>query len=324
MTPTIVRSSAGRPYALGRTDSPQHALDARWRLKDVLPRGYKEAIPDVVDYTANRTLSVPMDLNDQLGDCTAAAAAHLETAWSYFGRGIPVVPTSDQVTAFYSGSTGYVPGRPSTDQGGDIETVLRYWQATGLAGHKVASWFAVDPTDADEIRAALYLFGPLYIGFNVPKSALDAFDTGKVWDVVTRSPIEGGHCVTVNKAVKGGNYTFATWGGWADVTPKFWTKYVDEPVSVQSQEWINAQGGSPVGLDAAGLNAAITEFTGKPGPFVAPTPAPPAPKPTPTPPAPVPATGDASTLLADVKAAIDAQSAKIGAFLGGDVRHHGR
>lgn len=318
----------------GRHRSAQRDIDRTPRLKEVLRSGYSGVVPDTVDWTGGGKISYPMDLNDQLGDCTAAGAAHAEETWSYLGQGALVNPTQQDVVNFYSGSTGYVQGDPSTDQGGDMQTVLAYWMSTGMAGHKIAGFFAIDPTDFEEMRAALYLFGPLYIGFEFPQSAMDQFNAGKPWDYSRAgSQIVGGHCVTVQKMVKGGNLTVVTWGTLEEMTPAFWSHYVDEPYIALSQEWINnSTSMTPAGLDYAAANAAVASVFGKPGPFVVgsggntpPTPVPtPTPTPTPTP-APTPTPSNVTTLLQNVDASLKANSAAIEAFLSaGSGRHAGK
>jgi hypothetical protein len=67
--------------------------------------------------------------------------------------------------------------------------------------------------------------------------------------------------------VASGNITVSTWGGTIEMTPRFWTQYVDEPYTVVSQEWIK-NNVSPEGLDVDAINAAYLQVTGRPGPFV--------------------------------------------------------
>jgi hypothetical protein len=289
---------------LGRLPSAPRDLVRSIPLKSVLKAGYTGTVPDVVAYVPD-AVNLPMDSNDQLGDCTAAGAAHVETALSQFGQGAPVVVSDADVIKFYSGSTGYVPGKPNTDQGGDMQTVLKYWNATGIAGHKIAAYFAVDPKDFDEMRAALYLFGNLYIGFNCTQGFETAFDKGTVFDVVRRDRVLGGHCVAVHQITKGGTIKGSTWGGYFEMTEAAWTAWVDEPYAVASQEWIK-NNLTPEGLDVNAANAAYLQVTGKPGPFIFTGPVTPPPVPTPT---PVPApSGDAVALLTSLES-------QIGAFL---------
>ena len=291
---------------LGRLPSDPHA--PKLRLKHFLDAPYTGTVPDVVDYLTG-VGTWPMYRNDDLGDCTAAAAGHILEAVTHYGQGTTIAVSDSDVTKFYSGSTGYKPSDPSSDQGGDMLTVLKYWAKTGLAGHKIAAYFAVDPSDFDEMRAALYLFGNLYIGLELPANAETAFDHGQAWDVVKGAKNLGGHCVNVQKIVKGGNLTVVTWGGTVEMTPAFWNKYVDEPYAVVSQEWVK-NGATPEGLDTAGANAAFQQLTGKPGPFtVAPAPTP-APSPVPAP-QPVPAPSKDVDLLRALRVSIDALSAKL-------------
>jgi hypothetical protein len=154
-----------------------------------------------------------------------------------------------------------------------MQTVLKYWNQTGLAGHKIAAYFAVDPTDFDEMRAALYLFGNLYIGFNCTQGFETAFDNGTVFDVVKRDRVVGGHCAAIHNMVKGGNIGGSTWGGLFEMTPAAWTKWVAEPYAVASQEWIK-NGVTPEGLDVDAANAAYLQVTGQPGPFISTSPTP--------------------------------------------------
>lgn len=291
---------------LGRLPSAPRDLVRSIPLKSVLKAGYTGTVPDVVAYVPD-TSNLPMDGNDSLGDCTAAGAAHVETALSQFGQGTPVVPALADVITFYSGSTGYVPGNPNTDQGGDMQTVLKYWNKTGLAGHKIAAYFAVDPKDFDEMRAALYLFGNLYIGFTCTQGFENAFDKGTVFDVVRRDRPLGGHCVAVHQITKGGTIKGSTWGGYFEMTEAAWTAWVDEPYAVASQEWIK-NNLTPAGLDVDAANAAYLQVTGKPGPFVStgPVTPPPVTPPPVVPPVTPPAPDAATALLVSIESQINA------------------
>jgi hypothetical protein len=301
---------------LGRLPSAPRDLARSIPLKSVLKAGYTGVVPDVVAYVPDAT-NLPMDGNDQLGDCTAAGAAHVETALSQFGQGTPVVPSLDDVIKFYSGSTGYVPGRPNTDQGGDMQTVLKYWNQTGIAGHKIAAYFAVDPKDFDEMRAALYLFGNLYIGFTCTQGFETAFDNGTVFDVVRRDRALGGHCVAIHQITKNGNIKGSTWGGFFEMTPTAWSAWVDEPYAVASQEWVK-NNTTPTGLDYNAANAAFQQVAGKPGPFISTGPVTPPPVDPPVdPPVTPPPAGDAVALLTSL-------GQQISTFLAPTPNIHGR
>lgn len=277
------------------------SLHPRLKLRDYLSATYPFQVPRTVDYSPQVRGWGVMG-NDQLGDCTAAAAGHAEEVWTAYGMGAQWTPTDQEVIDFYSGSTGYDPRDPSTDQGGIMQDVLAYWRKNGLAGRTLEAFFQLDPGNADELRAALYLFGCVNIGMAFPAYAMDQFDSGQPWDVPkhgtrVNSQIEGGHCVLLVKMVQGGNYTVVTWGQLQEVTPAFWANYIGtraggEAWAMAEQDWIR-EGSAPANaLSVDQLNADFKTLTGQPGPFTAspaPAPAPPPPAPAPSPsPSPAP------------------------------------
>jgi hypothetical protein len=158
--------------------------------------------------------------------------------------------TDDDVIAFYSGSTGYDPADPSTDQGGVMQDVMAYWRREGIAGHRIAAFFELDPHDLDEVRAALYLFGGVNLGIALPQSALDQIDAGQPWDATSRhARIVGGHDVWLVEMDADGNGTVVTWGQLQKFTRAFWDRYIarngGEAWAACSLEWIADDGISP-------------------------------------------------------------------------------
>ena len=104
--------------------------------------------------------------NDQLGDCVSAACGHLIDIW-HEDAGTGSTVTTAQTEAFYSATTGYVPGRPDTDQGSDPVAVLDYWTAHGFTpdAAPIAGYVTVDPANVVAVKAtAISLFGGVLIG----------------------------------------------------------------------------------------------------------------------------------------------------------------
>jgi hypothetical protein len=282
--PDHVQSS--RPgLKLGRLAPHVESTHPRLKLGEFLRPGYSINVPPAVDYVSS-VGSWPMSLNSDLGDCTAAAAGHLREAWTRYGQGATVLTTDADILKFYSLCSGYVPGRPDTDQGAVMQDCLNVWRKTGLAGDRILAFFQIDPANLAELKAALYLFGGCYVGVGLPTSALDQFDAGKSWDFNPGldNRIEGGHCVHLGAVNAAGLMTVTTWGRTQLVTPLWASHFVEECWAVVSQDWIR-DFKSPEGLDTVALNAAFQDMTHQPGPFpVAPTPTPtPVPTPTPTP-----------------------------------------
>ncbi len=264
---------------LGRLAPHDPATHPRLRLRDFLAVGAYPAAPATVDYISE-VAAWPMYLNDQLGDCTIAAAGHMVEAWTRFGSGTAVEVTNEQILTAYEAVSGYKPGQPDTDQGAVMQDVLDYWRTTGIGGHKILAFAEVDVKSAAELKAAMALFGHVYLGINFPDSAMDQFDAHQPWDVVEDTTIEGGHAIDWGYAADGENHRIITWGAVQQMTPAFFAKYVEEAWVVVSAEWLSAAGKSPEGLDTAALGAAFAEMTGEANPFPA---GPPQPDPEPAP-----------------------------------------
>ena len=153
--------------------------------------------PDSFDWSV-LSLDAQGDIlkNDALGDCTAAAAAHLIAAWTSCA-GDPVQMTADQTQAFYSASTGYDPSDPTTDRGGSMIAVLTRWRDFGFdgkGGHAITGWLAVDPTNWDHVRLAAYLFGGLYAASELAPAWSQISGSGFTWDVGQDPDPKDGHC----------------------------------------------------------------------------------------------------------------------------------
>lgn len=266
----------------GRLPAHDPATHPRIRLGSAIDVAAVQP-PAAVDYLSSVT-DWPMYLNDSLGDCTIAAAGHMIEAWTRLGRGTTAEVTNADVLTAYEAVSGYQPGHPDTDQGAVMQDVLNYWRKVGIGGHKILAFADLDIHNAAEARAAIYLFGHIYIGLRVPASAEQQFNAGQPWDVVSDDGgILGGHAVDVG-GYQDGRRRLVTWARTQDMTQPFWDTYVEEAWVVVSQEWINATGGSPPGLDAADLNAQYAALTGQPGPLPV-TPPPPTPPAPPAPPA---------------------------------------
>jgi hypothetical protein len=205
-----------------------------------------------------------MYLNDTYGDCTVAGACGLVGVDSA-NESTEVIFTNDEVSNIYFGLTG------GGDDGLDLDTILQYWQDTGLTApdgaHKISAYVAVDPTNQTELKQAIDLFGPLYCGINLPRAW---HDNTTLWGP-TNSGIAGGHCVLlVDYDV---NYFYTrTWGM---LVPTVYAggvnTYFDEIYALISLDW-DSTGVSPSGLNAAQLLADLHELGSVPDPTPQPTP----------------------------------------------------
>lgn len=219
----------------------------------------------------------PMYLNDQYGDCVWAGFGHHIEQITRYGQGATVEITDQDVETGYE-STGFNPDDPSTDNGTVVEDGLSYWRKTGLAGHAITAYAAVDPSNAGEVKQAIGLFGAVGIGFNFPAFAMDQFDAGKPWDVQSKNAsIEGGHYVVV-VGYDGTYFYVVTWGKIQKMTPAFFRKYVDEAWVIVDDEMVSKV--SRYGVDLHAFGEEFASLTGEANPFPG---SPPAPAPVPDP-----------------------------------------
>lgn len=197
------------------------------------------AAPIAVDYMGAVT-NWGMMLNDQLGCCTIAGSFHLTQLWSNMvDNTVPIVPDAI-VRQYYGQWDGYVTGQDSTDNGGVEIDVLTDWKKLTLNGIPIVGFVSVDYTDVIEMQQAMWLFGGLYIGVELPLSAQNQL----VWDSVDGHAGKpggwGGHCVAVGKGIEAGETTCITWGAPKRMTRAFWNKYVDECWVALSPAWIKS------------------------------------------------------------------------------------
>lgn len=209
--------------------------------------------PPAVDWSKGIT-EWGLMLNDKLGDCTIAGAAHAVQVWTV-NTGTMVTVPDPVILNYYETWDGYKPGDPATDTGGIEMEVLKDWQKHGFDSHRLLAF--ADPvwTNLEEVRQAMHLFGGIYIGLNLPNTA----KTQDVWDVVPNGGPDsqagswGGHCVYVVAYDQTG-FTCITWGMLKTMTLAFWNAYVDEAHVLLAADWLEKKG-SPAGFDLEQLQA---------------------------------------------------------------------
>jgi hypothetical protein len=201
-----------------------------------------------------------MMMNDTLGDCTIAACGH---ALQIFTGGNINEPDAT-IESYYSKWCGYVPGNPNTDNGGVELDVLNDWKSQTLDGHVLEGFVQPQPQNLAHVMHSIAEFGGVYIGFQVPQSAMDQFNAGQIWDVVANDGgIVGGHAVfcpayhtfdpTHNRET---TITAITWGQKQKMTVAFWEKYCDESHTLLAAAW------QPAGIDLLGLRADLAYMAG--------------------------------------------------------------
>lgn len=285
--------------------------------------GAVPAHPATVDYLATLT-DWQMLGNDRVGDCNSVTWANMRRLVTAT-LSTESYPTQEMVWKFYkTQNPKFNPnGDPNVDgpssqydQGMEIQTGLEYLHSNGGPdGVKAVAFAKVDHTNIEEVRAAIALFGGLWLGITVLDENQQQFADGREWTNVSNGTVDGGH------AILAGGYTpdvrFITWGQEAGFAPSFWNgtaqgyQLVEEawvviwPEHLQSKEFL-------AGVDVNALAADYAALTGKTLPLPTPRPKPgPTPDPTPVPvpvPNPAPVPTPVPTDLADIQLAIVAKS----------------
>jgi hypothetical protein len=243
-TSTVVKFRLGRLPV--RTDVRTLQL-ARYVDRTKLP-----APPASYDETQH-VAEWPMYANDRLGDCTCAAAGHMIEAWTGASRGHDTEISERSVVSAFE-AVKIVD--PQTGEEGAVELdVLNYWRKHGIGRHKIGAFAKVSTWDHTLVKTGAFIFGGLYIGLSLPKTAQDQ----AVWDWThsLSGPAApgswGGHAVDVVRYDKKG-VTVVTWGRLQEMTWAFWDRYCDEAYCIISNDFLSG-GKAPNGLDLSALNS---------------------------------------------------------------------
>jgi hypothetical protein len=223
--------------------------------------------PPSVDYSTKVTGPWGMMDNDSVGDCTCAAAGHLIMEWTA-NVGAESTPADTDIVGAYSAITGYDPKTGANDNGAVETDVLNYWRKTGIAGHKIMAYAALEPGNQEHVLDAVDLFGGCYIGVALPVSA----QRQDVWAVPPggthgdgAAGSWGGHAVPVVAYDRQGP-TVITWGAPKRMTWGFWEAYCDEAYAVLSEDFLeqgpNGGVAAPSGFDLSALEQDLHAVTG--------------------------------------------------------------
>ena len=223
------------------------------------------AAPPICDLTS-KVSDWGMMENDQLGDCTCAAAGHLIMEWTANAGKKMVMPTDKQIVDAYSAITGYNPTTGANDNGAVEVDVLNYWRQSGIAGHKIAAYMALEPANHTHIMDSVYIFEGCYIGLQLPISAQDQVKNHQPWSVPPSGASGdgkpgswGGHAVPV-VAYDSRGVTVVTWGALQTMTWSFWEAYCEEAYAILSADYLTGKKTTPQGFNMQQLQADLADL----------------------------------------------------------------
>ena len=204
--------------------------------------------------------------NDQIGDCTCAAAGHLIMEWTANAGKKMITPSDKQIVGAYSAVTGYNPTTGANDNGAVEVDVLNYWRQTGIAAHKIGAYVSLEPSNHNHIMDSVYIFEGCYIGMALPVSAQAQVQNHQPWSVPPGGATGdgkpgswGGHAVPV-VAYDARGLTVVTWGALQMMTWSFWEAYCDEAYAILSKDYLTGKKTTPEGFSVAQLNADLHDL----------------------------------------------------------------
>jgi hypothetical protein len=261
---TITHPTTGRTLSLGR--NRPLARGPRMRVANYFLRTLPTP-PAAEDYSnAADTLDSDILGNDANGDCTMAAAFHIDgTMIANAGAPIPATLNAAACLKLYYQLTG------GPDTGLDEQLVWNYWQSNGLSpdgSHKIIGRAGVDGTDTIEVKTALWLFENIYICVSLPDAWISPPPSGPgfVWDVADDPNPDNGHAFCGYGYGPTGVF-INSWGMHGTLTWAALAKYAIQAnggdlATVFSVDAINAATQkAPNGFDFSQLMADLQAFT---------------------------------------------------------------
>lgn len=184
--------------------------------------------------------------NNTIGDCTCAAAGHGIMSWTDDAKNL-VTPSLVSIINAYVAVSGYNPSTGQNDNGAACTTVLDYWKDTGINGHKIAGYTYVNVHNGVELKQAIYTFGLIYIGIQLPV-ALQSQINESTWTIPNAETTSltgdwapgswGGHCVIVIGYNEHG-LDIVSWGKRYTMSWAFWKCYIQEAYAIISEDFLS-------------------------------------------------------------------------------------
>lgn len=239
--------------ALGRVPSREDGRTLR--LSRYIATGARPfaAPPPARDWTGSQRYSYY--LNDRLGCCTITGLAHLAQAHAA-QHGEPIEIVDADIEEAYRAVGGY-DGTPATDRGAQMIDALVYAKHIGIGPWKIGAFVRVDLDDPIEVRAAINLFGGLYLGADLPRRITTQ---GTAWELVpfnarTRDDAPrslGGHAFTVTGYDRR-HLRALPWIIPTTVSNAWLSLYGEEAWAVISESWVSGERPAPHGFDVERL-----------------------------------------------------------------------
>jgi hypothetical protein len=210
-------------------------------------------IPNTYDfYETSQVNIIPrMFMNDELGCCVVSGTAHQILRFELVEeRTTKLVEISDDDirNQYFYESHGQDSGLVMLDH-------MKEWRSTGFRTngrkllclrwggmqYKIDAFAQVHPSDAQEVKAAVYLLNGVNVGLSLPNNFREDFAAGRPWDDTSQAPNPyNGHCVYVQDFPDPDHLRCVTWGKYQLMGWNFFSKYCDEAFAIvdEMDEWL--------------------------------------------------------------------------------------
>ncbi len=198
----------------------------------------------------------PMLANDRFNCCTSAAAGHMVHHWTAANHEDVVLSDDDIIRAHALLTRDHLLECVS------MLDALKLWRNTGIGNHRIHSFVQARPSDADQLKTIIHLFGAGYVGLDLPHFACGPHPTQwptTPWSIPPQAapqdclPVsENGHCVTAIGYGDDGIYV-VTWGLLKVMSWEFYERFNFETYAILSHDWVDEDKKCPTGFYSSSL-----------------------------------------------------------------------
>jgi hypothetical protein len=204
----------------------------------------------------SKVQSWPVLANDTIGDCTIVGVLSAILQWrTILGTLGSWMPTDADAIRLYSQLTGFIPGRPATDQGAREPDILTAWtKGLDVGGgqiDKLGAFATVGLTGKTPLQSCIAWFGNAYLGWNLPL-VVESIPYGQPLDVpscgltgIGAPGSLGGHCSLGVGYDDNWIYT-PLWGQLRRVSWPFFWAYADAAYALLSPDFMKLSSSTPV------------------------------------------------------------------------------
>lgn len=230
-------------YKLGKLPAK---IDARTlELYYVLNTTQLPPLPSFYDFDDAHQTTIPLSMfgNDKVGCCVIASRANQILRFEFEECKYHIPITTQIVIDEYYREQNYGGNKcwltailqKKPDKGLIMLDSLNDWRKTGWNlydnQYTIYAFAALNRTDHEEVKQAIYLLNGVQIGVTITKDAMNQFNVGQTWDITPDTRIVGGHAVYLVGYDATGPICI-TWGKKQHMTWAWWDKYVDEAYAI--------------------------------------------------------------------------------------------